>query len=83
MGRDGGPKLRLIPAAKIVLADGFTATALPQQPPSGVLASVKATADALTPWPSLAPMRELLASVIRNGTGKVLIEEAGQPEKNL
>jgi penicillin-binding protein 1A len=34
-----------------------------------VLASVKATADALTPWPSLAPMRELLASVIRNGTG--------------
>ena len=47
----------------------ITATALPPQPPSGVLASVKATAEALTPWPSLAPMRELLASVIRNGTG--------------
>ncbi len=47
----------------------ITAIALPPQPPSGVLASVKATADALTPWPSLAPMRELLASVIRNGTG--------------
>lgn len=47
----------------------IAATALPPQPPSGVLASVKATADALTPWPSLAPMRELLASVIRNGTG--------------
>lgn len=47
----------------------IAATALPAQPPSGVLASVKATADALTPWPSLAPMRELLASVIRNGTG--------------
>ena len=46
-----------------------TATALPPQPQSGVLASVKSAADALTPWPSLAPMRELLASVIRNGTG--------------
>lgn len=46
-----------------------TATALPQQPKTGVLASVKSAADALTPWSSLAPMRELLASVIRNGTG--------------
>jgi error-prone DNA polymerase len=30
IGRDGGPRTRLIPAAKIVLTDGFTATALPQ-----------------------------------------------------
>ena len=30
IGRDGGPSIRLIPAAKIVLKDGFTATALPQ-----------------------------------------------------
>jgi penicillin-binding protein 1A len=46
-----------------------TATALPPQLQTGVLASVKSAADALTPWPSLTPMRELLASVIRNGTG--------------
>ena len=44
------------------------ATALPLAPP-GVLASVRSVADALTPWPSRDPMRELLASVIRNGTG--------------
>jgi error-prone DNA polymerase len=30
IGRDSGPKIRLIPAAKIVLADGFAATALPR-----------------------------------------------------
>ncbi len=30
MARDGGPKLRLIPAARLVLRDGFTVTALPQ-----------------------------------------------------
>ncbi len=30
IGRDNVPHIRLIPAAKIVLADGFTATALPQ-----------------------------------------------------
>ena len=44
------------------------ATALPLAPP-GVLASVRSAAAALTPWPSRDPMRELLASVIRNGTG--------------
>jgi penicillin-binding protein 1A len=47
----------------------ITATALATAPPNGVLAKVSAAADALTPWPSLKPMRELLASVIRNGTG--------------
>lgn len=30
LGRDGGPKIRLIPAAKIVLQGGFTVTALPK-----------------------------------------------------
>ena len=30
MARDGGPRLRLIPAARLVLRDGFTVTALPQ-----------------------------------------------------
>lgn len=30
LARDGGPKVRLIPAAKIVLRDGFTVTALPK-----------------------------------------------------
>jgi DNA polymerase III alpha subunit len=30
MARDGGPKLRLIPAARLVMRDGFTVTALPQ-----------------------------------------------------
>ena len=38
-------------------------------PPRGVLGTVRNAAAALTPWPSQAPMRELLASVIRNGTG--------------
>ena len=45
-----------------------TATALPPASP-GVFASVRSAANALTPWPAQAPMRELLASVIRNGTG--------------
>lgn len=30
LARDGGPQVRLIPAARIVLTDGFTATALPR-----------------------------------------------------
>lgn len=30
LGRDGGPQIRLIPAARIVLADGFTVTVLPR-----------------------------------------------------
>jgi error-prone DNA polymerase len=30
LARDGGPKLRLIPAARMVMRDGFTATALPR-----------------------------------------------------
>lgn len=30
LGRDGGPQIRLIPAARLVLRCGFTATALPQ-----------------------------------------------------
>ena len=30
MARDGGPQLRLIPAARLVLRDGFTVTALPE-----------------------------------------------------
>jgi penicillin-binding protein 1A len=45
-----------------------TATALPPAT-SGVIAVVKSAAYALTPWPAQTPMRELLASVIRNGTG--------------
>ena len=47
----------------------ITATALAGAPKGGVISTVKSAAEALTPWPSLAPMRELLASVIRNGTG--------------
>jgi penicillin-binding protein 1A len=47
----------------------IAATALATAPPGGVLAKVSAAADALTPWTSLKPMRDLLASVIRNGTG--------------
>jgi penicillin-binding protein 1A len=34
-----------------------------------VLATVKSAADALTPWPSRAPMLQLLQSAVRNGTG--------------
>jgi penicillin-binding protein 1A len=34
-----------------------------------VLATVRSAARALTPWPALAPMRQLLASAVRNGTG--------------
>ena len=30
LARDGGPKLRLIPAARIVVEGGFSVTALPQ-----------------------------------------------------
>jgi DNA-directed DNA polymerase III PolC len=30
IGRDGGPQIRLIPAARIVLASGYTATVLPR-----------------------------------------------------
>ncbi|KAB7647591.1 transglycosylase domain-containing protein [Polymorphobacter fuscus] len=45
-----------------------TATALPPTR-RGVIGAARAAADALTPWPSRAPMREMLASVIRNGTG--------------
>ena len=45
------------------------ATALPIASPSGVIGTVRNAARALTPWPSRDPMRELLASVIRNGTG--------------
>lgn len=30
LARDGGPQVRLIPAARLVLKDGFTLTALPQ-----------------------------------------------------
>ncbi len=46
-----------------------TATALVTKPPSGMFGAVREAASALTPWPSQAPMRELLATVIRNGTG--------------
>jgi len=45
------------------------ATALPRPRRGGVFASVSNAAAVLTPWPSLDPMRDLLASVIRNGTG--------------
>ena len=58
--------------AYAALASGqrpVTATALGRAPPSGVLGTVRAAARALTPWPSRAPMRDLLATVIRNGTG--------------
>jgi penicillin-binding protein 1A len=47
----------------------IAATGLAITPKGGVLSTVKTAAEALTPWPSLAPMRELLASVIRSGTG--------------
>ena len=47
----------------------IAATALADAPKGDVISTVKSAAEALTPWPSLAPMRELLASVIRNGTG--------------
>ncbi len=46
-----------------------TPTALAVPPPSGVLATVRNAADALTPWPSRAPMLQLLQSAVRNGTG--------------
>ena len=46
-----------------------TATGLMQRKDSGVLATVKSAAAALTPWPSRAPMLELLQSAVRNGTG--------------
>ena len=57
--------------AYAALASGRRPVAATALPPSqaGVLASVRSVAGALTPWPSRAPMRELLASVIRNGTG--------------
>ena len=45
------------------------ATALVAAPTTGLLGTVRNAARALTPWPSQAPMRELLATVIRNGTG--------------
>ncbi len=45
------------------------ATGLARPPATGVLATVRSAAQALTPWPALGPMRELLASAVRNGTG--------------
>jgi penicillin-binding protein 1A len=46
-----------------------TATGLMRPRESGVLATVRSAADALTPWPSRGPMLELLQSAVRNGTG--------------
>ena len=46
-----------------------TATGLMRRKENGVFATVKSAADALTPWPSRAPMLELLQSAVRNGTG--------------
>ena len=45
------------------------ATGIARAPETGVLATVRSAADALTPWPALSPMRELLQSAVRNGTG--------------
>ena len=45
------------------------ATGIAAAPPSGVLATVRSAAEALTPWPARAPMLELLQSAVRNGTG--------------
>jgi penicillin-binding protein 1A len=45
------------------------ATGLARPAETGVLATVKSAADALAPWPSRAPMLELLQSAVRNGTG--------------
>ena len=45
------------------------ATGLVKPAETGVLATVKSAADALTPWPSRAPMLQLLQSAVRNGTG--------------
>ena len=45
------------------------AIALARPRETGVLATVRSAADALTPWPSRAPMLELLQSAVRNGTG--------------
>ncbi|MEY2884053.1 MAG: hypothetical protein RL490_1777 [Pseudomonadota bacterium] len=46
-----------------------TATAIARAPETGVLATVKNAAAALTSWPERAPMLELLQSAVRNGTG--------------
>ena len=46
-----------------------TATGLMRPRETGVLATVKSAAEALTPWPSRGPMLELLQSAVRNGTG--------------
>ncbi len=45
------------------------ATAFDAAPETGVLATVKATAAALTPWSARQPMLQLLQSAVRNGTG--------------
>ncbi len=45
------------------------ATGLDTAPDTGVMATVRETARAFTPWPSRAPMLELLQSAVRNGTG--------------
>nr|WP_310522470.1 PBP1A family penicillin-binding protein [Polymorphobacter sp.] len=45
------------------------ATGIARPAQTGVLGVVKSAADALTPWPSRAPMLELLQSAVRNGTG--------------
>jgi penicillin-binding protein 1A len=45
------------------------ATGLARPAETGVLATVKSAANALTPWPARAPMLELLQSAVRNGTG--------------
>ncbi|MBC7522480.1 MAG: PBP1A family penicillin-binding protein [Sandarakinorhabdus sp.] len=45
------------------------ATGLARAPETGVLATVKSAVDAIAPWPSRAPMLELLQSAVRNGTG--------------
>ncbi len=46
-----------------------TATGIVKPPETGVIATVKSAAQTLTPWPSRAPMLQLLQSAVRNGTG--------------
>jgi penicillin-binding protein 1A len=47
----------------------IAATGIRRKADTGIFASVRAAADALTPWPSRAPMLQLLQSAVRNGTG--------------
>lgn len=45
------------------------ATGLARSPENGLVSAAKRAAEVITPWPSRAPMLELLQSAVRNGTG--------------